>query len=243
MNSNLRTRRLLSRIFYLALLGGFLIQTSSCGFIGGLFKGKGTQELEQTPESLMSEGINAYQRKKYSTAIEAFQKLKDRFPYNQYAIVAELKLADSYYLNKDYALAAAAYKEFEKLHPANEIIPYIIYQLGLCYFNEMPTIDRDQSFAHQAAGEFERLIKTYPQSEYAPQAKEKLVIAQKNLVHHEYYIGEFYFKDKKYDAALARFEGILKRFPGVPYPPMMDKNIQICKDHLAKIQTTQNKSQ
>lgn len=239
MSHNLRTRKLLSRFFYLALLAGFLIQTSGCG----LFKGKGTQELEQTPESLMSEGINAYQRKKYSTAIEAFQKLKDRFPYNQYAIVAELKLADSYYLNKDYALAAAAYKEFEKLHPANEIIPYIIFQLGLCYFQEMPSIDRDQSFALQAVSEFERLIKTYPKSEYAPQAKEKLVIAQKNLVLHEYYIGEFYFKNKKYDAALGRFDGILKRFPDVPYPPMMDRYIKICKDRLAQTQTSKNKNQ
>jgi outer membrane protein assembly factor BamD len=228
------TRKTVNQGLSLVLIGVVLLQISGCGY----FKLGGTKELEQTPEALMNEGINAYQRKKYSKAIEAFQKMKDRFPYNQYAIVAELKLADSYFLNKDYALAAAAYKEFEKLHPANEIIPYIIFQTGMCYFKEMPTIDRDQSFAQQAIGEFERLVKTYPQSEYVDKAQENLVIAQKNLVSHEFSIGEFYFKHKKYDAALGRFEGILSRFPGVPYPKQMDSHIQICKDQLAKAQAT-----
>jgi outer membrane protein assembly factor BamD len=230
MRIYLETRRILNQGLFLVFIGLVLLQTSGCGY----FKWGGTKELEQTPEALMNEGIDAYQRKKYSKAIEAFQKLKDRFPYNQYAIVAELKLADSYYLNKDYALAAAAYKEFEKLHPANEIIPYIIFQTGMCYFKEMPTIDRDQTFAIQAVGEFERLIKTYPQSDYVDKARDNLVIAQKNMVHHEFYIGEFYFKHKKYDAALARFESILSRYPGVPYPKRMDDHIKICKERLAQ---------
>jgi outer membrane protein assembly factor BamD len=226
------TRKLFERGIWLTILGVVLLQVSGCSYFK--WGGGGTKELEQTPEALMNEGINAYQRKKYSRAIEAFQKMKDRFPYNQYAIVAELKLADSYYLNKDYALGAAAYKEFEKLHPSNEIIPYIIFQQGMCYFKEMPTIDRDQSFAVQAVGEFERLIKTYPASEYVEKARENLVIAQKNMVHHEFYIGEFYFRDKKYDAALSRFEGIVNRYPGVPYPKQMDQYMKVCKDQLAK---------
>ena len=235
-----RPGKILYQGLFLLILGGLLIQTSGCGYFK--WGSGGTKELEQTPEALMNEGIDAYQRKKYSKAIEAFQKMKDRFPYNQYAIVAELKLADSYYLNKDYALAATAYKEFEKLHPANEIIPYIIFQLGMCYFKEMPTIDRDQSFAIQAAGEFERLIKTYPQSEYVEKARDNLVIAQKNMVHHEFAIGEFYFKHNKYDAALARFEGILTKYPGISYPKQMDDYIKTSKDKLAKNQTPKIKN-
>lgn len=224
--------------FFILIAMVILFQVSGCGF----FKGSASKEMDRTPESLIAEGLDAYQRKKYEKAIEAFQKLKDRFPYNQYAIVAELKLADSYFLNKDYALAATAYKEFEKLHPANEVTPYIIFQLGLCYFKEMPTIDRDQSFASQATREFERLLKTYPKSEYAKQAQDNLVAAQKNLVLHEYHIGEFYFKNKKYAAALGRFEGIIKLYPGVPHPKMMDNYIQICKNNLAQAQTPKAKT-
>ena len=202
----------------------------------GLFKSKEAKELEKTPESLIMEGLDAYQRKKYEKAGEAFQNLKDRFPYNPYAIVAELKLADSYYLNKEYLLAATAYKEFEKLHPANEIIPYVIFQLGMCYFKQMPTIDRDQSYAFRAVQEFERLIKNYPRSEYVSQAEASLIKAKKNLAAHEFYIGEFYLNQKKYKAALVRFEGILREFPDTSHPPKLKNYIEICKAKLAQIQ-------
>jgi outer membrane protein assembly factor BamD len=211
----------------------FLLSMMGCG----LFKSKETKELEKTPEFLISAGLDAYQRKKYEKAGEAFQNLKDRFPYNPYAIVAELKLADSYFLNKEYLLAATAYKEFEKLHPANEIIPYVIFQLALCYFKQMPTIDRDQSHAFQAVQELERLIKNYPLSEYVPQAEANLIKAKKNLAAHEFYIGEYYFNQKNYEAALGRFEGIFREFPDSSHPPKLKNYIEICKEKLAQTQT------
>jgi outer membrane protein assembly factor BamD len=225
-----------SLIFFIA--GGLIFLLSGCG----LFKSEASKELERTPDSLIMEGLDKYQQKKYERAIEAFQKLKDRFPYNQYAIVAELKLADSYFLNKDYELAAVAYKEFEKLHPANEVIPYVIFQLAMCYFKQMPTIDRDQSYASSAIQEFERLIKSFPKSEYISQAQTNLITAKKNLVSHEFYIGEFYFKGKKYEAALGRFEGILSRFPDTPPPPKLDDYIRICKEQLARTQSQKAKT-
>jgi outer membrane protein assembly factor BamD len=215
-----------------------LFPLSGCG----LFKSQASKELERTPESLIMEAMDNYQRKKYEKAIEDFQKLKDRFPYNQYAIVAELKLADSYFLNKDYELAAVAYKEFEKLHPANEVIPYVIFQLGMCYFKQMPTIDRDQSNASSAIQQFERLIKSFPTSEYVAQAQANLITSKKNLVSHEFYIGEYYFKRKKYEAALGRFEGILSRFPDVPRPPKLDGYIQICREQVARTQPQKAKT-
>lgn len=211
----------------------FLLSLVGCG----LFKSKEAKELEKTAESLIMEGMDAYQRKKYEKAGEAFQNLKDRFPYNPYAIVAELKLADSYYLNKEYLLAATAYKEFEKLHPANEIIPYVIFQLGMCYFKLMPTIDRDQSDALRAVQEFERLIKNYPGSEYATQAEANLIKAKKNLAAHEFYIGEFYLTQKKYEAALVRFEGILREFPEAAQPPKLISRIELCKEKLSRHQS------
>jgi outer membrane protein assembly factor BamD len=191
------------------------------------------KELEKTPESLIQEGMDAYQRRKFEAAIEAFQKVKDRFPYHQYAILAELKLADSYFLNKDYELAVTAYKEFEKLHPANEIIPYVVFQQGMCYFKQMPTIDRDQSKTELAVQEFDRLLKTYPQSEYAAEAQKNRTASRNNLVQHEFYVGEYYFKNKNCPAALGRFEGILQKYPDVAPPKKMESYLQTCREKLA----------
>jgi outer membrane protein assembly factor BamD len=218
-----------SHLKWWLIIGGMFLLLTGCS----LFKSEASKELDRSPESLISEGLEYYQRKKYKRAIESFQKLKDRFPYHQYAIVAEIKLADSYYLNKEYELAAVTYREFEKMHPANEIIPYVIFQMAMCSFHQMPTIDRDQSFTQKALQDFERLVKNFPKSEYAAQAKINIVSAKKHLVSHEFYIGEFYMKGKKYDAALGRFETILTQYPDVPPPPKIKENIQTCKDRLA----------
>jgi outer membrane protein assembly factor BamD len=220
------------------IIGVILFWLTGCG----LFKSELSKELERSPESLITEGMDNYQRKRYPRAIEAFQKLKDRFPYNQYAIVAELKLADSYFLNEDYELAAMAYKEFEKLHPANEIIPYVIFQLAMCNFKQMPSIDRDQSYAFRAIQDFERLLKSYPQSEYVSQAQTNLLSAKKNLVSHEFYIGEFYLKEGKYEAALGRFESIIQQFPDTLHPSKIKEYIQTCKQRLARLESQKTKS-
>lgn len=221
--------RLRFRILIL-FLGTGLYLLSGCS----LFKSEASKELEKTPQSLLMEGMEAYQRNKFSQAIEAFQKLKDRFPYNQYAIVAEIKLADSYYLNKDYELAATAYKEFEKMHPTNEIIPYVIFQTGMCYFQIMPTVDRDQTNAQLAVNEFERLNKNYPRNEYKDQALAKLILAKKNLALHDFFIGEFYFQQGKYDAALGRYEEILAKYPEISLPPKMEDHLKTSRERVNK---------
>jgi len=217
------------RRFILLVAGFFLLSAGGCGWFSSSTK----DEPEQSAEALIQEGLDAYQLKKYERATEAFQKLKDRFPYSQYAVLAELKLADSYYLNKDYELAANSYKEFEKMHPTNEVIAYVVFMQGMSYFKQMPTIDRDQSKALLAVQEFDRFSKGHPQSEYVTQAKINREEAQRNVVAHEFYIGEFYLKKKDYRAALGRFEGIIKQYPQTPYPPKLQSYLQTCREKVS----------
>ena len=110
------------------------------------------------------------QAEEYGRAAETFQTLKDRYPYSKYAILAELKMADAYFLRGDYEEASEAYLEFERLHPKNEAVPYVIYQTGMCYFERMPTSDRDQQFGVKAIQTFSRLRQMYPEDKYASMA-------------------------------------------------------------------------
>jgi outer membrane protein assembly factor BamD len=217
------------RRFILLVVGFFILSAGGCGWFSSSTK----EEPEQSADALIQEGLDAYQLKKYERATEAFQKIKDRFPYSQYAVLAELKLADSYYLNKDYELAVTSYKEFEKMHPTNEVIAYVIFMQGMSYFKQMPTIDRDQSKALLAVQEFDRFSKGHPQSEYATQANINREEAQKNVVAHEFYIGEFYLKKKDYLAALGRFEGIIKQYPQTPHPPKLQSYLQTCREKVS----------
>jgi outer membrane protein assembly factor BamD len=68
--------------------------------------------------------------------------------------MAEMGIADAYFSDKQYLQAILAYSEFLNLHPTNENLPYVMYQIGMCHFNEITTIDRDQSEAFKALKEF-----------------------------------------------------------------------------------------
>ncbi len=219
------------RGFILLAVGFFLLSAGGCGWFSSSTK----DETEQSADALIQEGLDAYQLKKYERATEAFQKIKDRFPYSQYAVLSELKLADSYYLNKDYELAATSYKEFERMHPTNEVIAYVVFMQGMSYFKQMPTIDRDQSKALLAVQEFDRFIKNHAQSEYVTQAKINREEAQKNIVAHEFYIGEFYLKKGDYRAALGRFEGIINKYPQTPHPPKLQSYLQACREKVKSL--------
>jgi len=183
--------------------------TSGCSWIG-LDK----KEVERiTPEGLYQSGVELYQKGKYDKSIESFQKLKEEYPLSKFAIMAELGIADSYYSDEKYIEAEAAYSDFSNLHPTNVNLPYVIYQLGMCHYNQMMSIDRDQTETIKARKEFDKLISLYPTSQFAFMAEKMLKECKRRLGEHEFYVGRFYFKSKKYKAALKRFETIAKDYP------------------------------
>ena len=124
-------------------------------------------EGEKSPAELIEDGRRELERGYYKAATETFEKIRDRYPYSKYAVEAELKLADSLYKRKLYDEAFDAYDEFEKLHPKNTDIPYVVYQKGMCHFSQVRSVDRDQSHTLKARDEFERLVKRFPKSKYA----------------------------------------------------------------------------
>jgi len=170
---------------------------------------------EESAQELASDGMEAYKDGNYEKATESFQKIKDWYPFSKYAMLAELKIADAHYNLKEYEEAVFAYEEFENLHPRNEAVPYVVYQIGRCYFDQMDTVDRDQSSSQKALDTFNRLIKQFPNDPYAARAREHIKTCLKNLAGHDLYVGHFYFKSGYYKAALKRFEAVLAKYPDI----------------------------
>ena len=187
----------------------FFILLSGCAFT------KKETVVRMTPEALYQNGIEDYQKADYREAIENFQKLKDEYPLSQLAVMAELGIADSHFSEEKYIEAEAAYTDFLNLHPANNNLPYIIYQLGLCHYKQVQSIDRDQSETVKARKEFEKLLSLYADSKYAFTAERLLKDCRRRLAEHEFYVGRFYFKSKKYKAALKRFEIVAREYPNI----------------------------
>jgi len=191
----------------LPLLMALVVLISGCGW----FQVKD----EMSAQELAQDGMDHYNSGNYRKAIDSFEKLKDYYPFNKLAILAELKIADAHFKLEEYDEAIVAYEEFANLHPLNEAIPYVIYQTGLCYHNRVDTIDRDQNNALKALETFNRLTRQHPDDPYALKADEKAKECLKSIAGHEFLVGLYYFKSKHYKAALARFRSVLSQYPDV----------------------------
>ena len=172
---------------------------------------------EKTAQELVQDGVDFFEAGKYKKAIESFEKLRDWYPFSKYAILAELKIADAYFNLESYADAIFAYEEFEQLHPRNEAVPYVIYRIARSYFNQIDTIDRDQSNAMKALETYRRLVQQYPTDVYAGMARSDMLACYQSLAGHEFYVGVFYYKNKNYKAAKVRFTAVVENYPDVGY--------------------------
>jgi len=207
---------------------------SGCALLDPLLDQFFGEEEEKGSSELMSEGISKLEKGDYEGSTEAFQKVKDRYPYSKYAITAELKMADSLYKQKDFEQAYDAYKEFERLHPKNKDIPYVIYQEGMCFFRRITTIDRDQSNTLKAKEEFERLVRRFPREDYANKARKNLRKCIIYLAEYELYVGHHYFKMGKYRTAIGRYENVIKNYPDMGQYHVALDYIRQCKEKLSE---------
>lgn len=191
------------------ILTCFLLALALC--LGGCYSNKLQEEKSAT--ELVTEGQQKFEKRDYRTAITAFQRVKDWYPFSDQVPTAEMQIAEAYYKLRQYEQAAAAYNDFANLHPQNPRTPYAMYQVGRCFFDQMQTIDRDQKNAQKALASFNRFLSRYPDSEYAPPARAHVLECQKSAASHELLVARYYFDRKNYKAALDRFQSILDDYP------------------------------
>jgi len=210
------------------LLVVFLL--SGCSTIDRLL-GRGADETD--PGELMAEGLDRLESGHYSDAVKAFEKIRDRYPYSKFAVTAELKLADALYRTEEYDQAFEAYDQFEKLHPKHGEIPYVIYQKGMCHFDQLTTTDREQMHTQKAREQFERLIARFPREDYANMARKNLRKCYMYLAEYELYVGHYYYKRGNYRAALNRYAYVIKNYPDMGQYHVALEYISKCKERLA----------
>jgi outer membrane protein assembly factor BamD len=187
-----------------------LLFLTGCGIFG-------QQNKEEMPaEDLAKKGLAQYNQGKYFLAVETFNIIKERFPFSRFSLLAELKAADSKFHMKDYAEALVLYKEFEKNHPTNEAAPYVLFQIGRSHYRTIDTVDRDTAGAREAIKAFAQLLRTFPQSPYAAEARALSRKATDFLAEHELYVADFYFRTKEFAQARGRAEYLLAVYPESP---------------------------
>lgn len=177
-----------------------------------------TEKRSDTPEGLFAIAQEFEASERFELAILRYTEVKNKFPYSSYATRAELAIADAHYKAESWPEAQVSYQAFRELHPTHPQIPYVIFRTGMSYFQQLPsTVDRDLTLAHDAIASFDEVIRRYPQSEHAKEAREKREAALKMLAGKEEYIADFYFRRGMYDSALPRYEGLLQTYPNLGF--------------------------
>lgn len=185
---------------------GLLLLLSACTLL----------EKKQTyfsPEEHFLRGEKMLERGKYQAAIENWQKVLDAYLSPQLNMLAEMKIAEAHYRAKQYPEATSAYEDFLKRHPDARQTPEVMYRLGMSYYQQRLTHDRDQTATHSAMVTFQSLTRMFPGDPNAAYAAKKIEELRQELAEHEFYVGRFYLRTKKYSSAIGRLENLLRDYP------------------------------
>jgi outer membrane protein assembly factor BamD len=173
--------------------------------------------IAEADKFLFERGTDALNRKKWLTAREFFGRLVDNYPQSPYRPDAKLGLGDSYIGEggvESLVLAANEFKEFLSFYPTHRRADYAQYKLALCHYQQMRGPERDQRETREAVIEFETFLEKYPNSDLMPEVRARYREARDRLSTSEYRVGYFYFRQKWYPGAIARFQAVLKEDPG-----------------------------
>lgn len=167
---------------------------------------------EQPVESLYNTGMDQLQEGNYTKAAQAFVEVERQHPYASMAPKALLMAAYAYYQAKKYDDALENYNVFIQLHPGHEHIAYAYYMVGICYYEQVPTVERDQKTTEDALRAFEEVVRRFPSTPYGKDAKLKIDLIRDHLAGKEMDVGRYYLSRQHYLAALNRFKNVVDGF-------------------------------
>ena len=163
-------------------------------------------------EQLYNRGYKLLNKTSYAKAAETFEKVELEHPYSKWATKAKLMGAYAYYKDQKYDDAIISLDRFIKFHPGNKDIAYAYYMKGLCYYEQIVGVEKDQETTRQALDAFNQVIVRFPDSDYAQDARLKLDLIYDHLAGQEMEIGRFYLRQKNYLSALNRFSEVVNHY-------------------------------
>ncbi|MEW6416648.1 MAG: outer membrane protein assembly factor BamD [Nitrospirota bacterium] len=165
------------------------------------------------PEKAFAAANEQLEKKDYEKARASFLEVKNRDMSKKFAPLAQLRIADSYVKEEEPELAVAEYKKFLEAYPDHQYAPHAQYQIAMVYFSQIEDPERGYGGAAKALEEFEKLKRMFPRNPYKDVVELRIQKCRNIIAEYEFLVGEFYYKKGSYNAAIARFEQLLKKYP------------------------------
>ncbi|MEQ8650889.1 MAG: outer membrane protein assembly factor BamD [Kiloniellales bacterium] len=178
-----------------------------------------TDPNDASVEELYDRALATMQAGEYRQAAALFDDVERLYPYSVWAPRAQLMAAYAFYLNNSYDDAINSLDRFITLHPGSRDAPYAHYLKALCYYEQISDVRRDQQMTRQARNALNEVIRRYPDSRYAQDARLKRDLAVDHLAGQEMEIGRFYQRNGDYLASINRYRTVITQFQTTTHVP------------------------
>ncbi len=175
--------------------------------------------VERPVEELYNAGMDAMLAGSYADAARNFDEVERQHPYSVWATRAQLMVAFTYYQNNRYDDAILAADRFIQLHPGFDDVAYAYYLIAISYYEQIVDIGRDQRLTERALTSLEDIVRRFPDSEYATDARLKIDLARDHLAGKEMSIGRYYLRRGQYLAAINRFRTVIDEYQTTTHVP------------------------
>ncbi|MGF1770514.1 outer membrane protein assembly factor BamD [Enterovibrio makurazakiensis] len=175
------------------------------------------------PADLYQEAQVSLNQGSWTNAIQKLEALDSRYPFGAYSEQVQLDLIYAYYKNDDLALGEATIDRFMRMNPGHQEMDWVLYMRGLTnmaqdrsFVHDVMSInrsDRDPEPVRRAFVDFRRLLDRYPNSEYAADAKKRLISLKNRLADYELATADFYVRREAWIAVINRCQQIQRDYP------------------------------
>jgi outer membrane protein assembly factor BamD len=210
-----------NRILMPLALGLTATLLSGCAMLGGGGGGGGkdTRYVARDVNTLYAAAKDKLDAGNYQVAAALFDEVERQHPYSPWARRAQLMSAFSYYMGQKYNESISSAKRFLSIHPGNKDAPYAYYLVGLCYYEQISDVTRDQKITQQALQALGEVQRRYPNSRYAADAGLKIDLVNDHLAGKEMEIGRFYQRRSLWLAASLRFREVVNKYETTTHAP------------------------
>ena len=209
-----------SRPLALVSLAALTLPLAACDtFGGGRRTSADTRYVARDVNSLYNAAWQRMQNGNYPIAAALFDEVERQHPYSVWARRAQLMSAFSYYAANDHTKSIEAARRFLSIHPGNRDAPYALYLIALNYYEQISDVTRDQAVTRQALDSLGELVRRYPNTAYAEDARLKIDLVRDHLAGKEMEIGRFYQRRNQWLASVIRFRTVVDEYQTTSHAP------------------------
>ena len=175
--------------------------------------------IEKPVDDLYNKAMDSLVDENYTTAAKIFDEVESEHPYSVWATKSQLMKIYALYEDDKYDDAIIAADRFIVLHPGHQDVAYAYYLKAICYYMQIVDVGRDQRLTELALKALEEVVRRFPDSKYARDAKLKLDFTRDHLAGKEMEIGRYYLKRQEYLAAMNRFKRVIDNYQTTTHVP------------------------